>query len=101
MRYKHRFGTLPYVAAGMATVPRYWGDDLELRYDGIIQRVQALMLVVGNTRLYGGKWYFTPRAVANNGWLDLCIVKGRGPLAAIRRSIPLLLTSRAGGPTWR
>ncbi|GAC1444411.1 MAG: diacylglycerol kinase family lipid kinase [Chloroflexota bacterium] len=89
--HKSRFGVLPYVAIGMSTVPRYKGADYELRYDGLIRRVEALMVVVGNTRLYGGRFQFTPSAVANDGWLDVCIVKGRGPLALLRQSLPLLL----------
>jgi diacylglycerol kinase family enzyme len=90
-RYKQRFGVLPYVAAGLSTIPTYQGADFELRYDGLIRRVQALMLVVGNTRLYGGRFHFTPGAVANDGWLDLCIVKGKGPFDLVRQSLPLIL----------
>lgn len=90
-RYKQRFGILPYVAVSLATATRYRGVDVELRYDGVIRRVQALMLVLGNTRLYGGRFRFTPNAVATDGWLDLCIVKGRGPLALARQSLPLLI----------
>lgn len=91
-RHKQRFGVLPYIAAGLSTVPRYRGADLELRYDGLIRRVQALMLVAGNTRLYGPRFQLTPNAVANDGRLDVCIIKGRGPLALVRQSLPLLLS---------
>lgn len=91
-QYKQRFGVLPYVAVGLSTVPLYRGADVELRYDGIIRRVQALMLVVGNSRLYAGRFRLTPQAVMNDGWLDLCIVKGKGPLAVVRQSVPLLLS---------
>jgi len=90
--HKHRFGVLPYVAAGLSAVPGFRGADMELRYDGVIRRVQALLLIVGNTRLYGGRFRLTPNAVANDGWLDLCIVRGRGPLAVIRQSLPLILS---------
>lgn len=90
--HKQRFGVLPYVAAGLSSVPLYRGMDLELRFDGIIRRVHALMLVAGNTRLYGGRFQLTPHAVANDGWLDLCIVKGKGPLALVRQSLPVLLS---------
>jgi diacylglycerol kinase family enzyme len=76
----------------MSAATIYRGIDVELRYDGLIRRVQALMLVVGNTRLYGGRYFLTPRAVANDGWLDLCIVKGRGPVDLARQSLPLLLS---------
>jgi YegS/Rv2252/BmrU family lipid kinase len=90
--HKQRFSILPYVAGGLVTVASYRGTDVELRYDGLIRRVQALMLVVGNTRLYAGRFRFTPHAVANDGWLDLCIARGRGPLALARQSLPLFLS---------
>jgi diacylglycerol kinase (ATP) len=91
-RHKSRLGVLPYIASGLSVAPLYRGTDLELRYDGVIRRVQALMLVAGNTRLYGGLFQITPNAVVNDGWLDLCIVKGRGPLALARQSLSMLLS---------
>jgi YegS/Rv2252/BmrU family lipid kinase len=91
-RHKQRFGILPYVATGLSTVPLFRGVDVELRYDGLIRRVHALMVVLGNTRLYGGWFQLTPNAVANDGWLDLAIVKGRGSFALVRQSLPLLLS---------
>lgn len=91
-RYKQRLGVLPYVASGLSTIPFYRGADIELRYDGLIRRVQALMLVVGNTKLYGGRFQLTPNAVANDGWLDVCIIKGRGGLSLMRQSLPILLS---------
>jgi diacylglycerol kinase (ATP) len=94
--HKARFGILPYVAAGLLTLPLYRSADVELRYDGVIRRVQALMLVVGNTRFYAGRYQLTPNAVANDGWLDLCIVKGRGPLATVRQTFPVLLSGSVG-----
>lgn len=103
-RYKQRFGVLPYVVSGLSAMPFYRGGDIELRYDGVIRRVQALMLVVGNTKLYGGRFQLTPNAVANDGWLDLCIVKGRGGLSLMRQSLPILLSgsvSRADVETLR
>lgn len=96
-RHKQRFGILPYVASGLSAAPLYRGADVELRYDGVIRRVQALMLVLGNTRLYGGRFHITPHAVANDGWLDLTIFKGRGPISFARQSLPLLLSGRVKG----
>jgi YegS/Rv2252/BmrU family lipid kinase len=90
-RHKHRLGILPYVMAGLSMAPRYRGADLELRYDGVIRRVEALMLVVANTRLYGGYFELTPGAVANDGWLDLCIIKGRGVIALARQTLSVVI----------
>ena len=94
-QHKYRFGVLPYVAVGLATAGLYRGVDLELRYDGLIRRVQALLLIVSNTRLYGGRFRLTPEAVANDGWLDVCIIKGKGPVSLMRQSIPILVSGSA------
>jgi YegS/Rv2252/BmrU family lipid kinase len=91
-RHKRRLGVLTYALAGLSTAPFYRGADVELRYDGIIRRVKALMLVLGNTRRYAGFFALTPNAVANDGWLDLCIIKGRGQLALARQGLPVLLS---------
>lgn len=91
-RHKGRLGILPYIASGLSAIPTYRGADIELRFDGVIRRVQALMLILGNTRLYGGFFHLTPNAVVNDGWLDVCVVKGRGPFALARQSIPVLVS---------
>jgi diacylglycerol kinase (ATP) len=91
-RHKPRYGILPYVASGLTVAPLYRGVDFELRYDSLIRRVQALMIVIGNTRLYGGRFRLTPDAFANDGWLDVCIIKGHGALALARQSLPVLLS---------
>jgi diacylglycerol kinase family enzyme len=51
-----------------------------MRYDGTRRSVNALMLLIGNTRLYGGALTFAKQAVADDGWLDLVIVRN-GSLA--------------------
>jgi YegS/Rv2252/BmrU family lipid kinase len=91
-QHKRQFGILPYLASGFLTAPGYRGADYELRYDGLIRKVQALMIVVGNTRVYGGRYRLTPEAVLNDGRLDVCIVKGRGLLSLVRQSLPVLLS---------
>ncbi len=90
-RYKRRLGVIPYAAMGFATAASYRGIDVELRFDGLIRRVQAIMVVVGNTRLYGGRFRFTPDAVANDGQLDVCIVKGHGFMSLVRQTVPLVI----------
>lgn len=51
---------------------------VRIRRDGKAREVSALMLVIGNTRLYGGALTFTRHAVADDGWLDVVVVGGGG-----------------------
>lgn len=53
---------------------------VRIKRDGKGREISALMLVVGNTRLYGGALTFTRRAVADDGVLDIVTVGGGGLL---------------------
>lgn len=51
---------------------------ISIRREGQRRATSALMLIIGNTRLYGGALTFTPKAVADDGWLDVAIIGGGG-----------------------
>jgi YegS/Rv2252/BmrU family lipid kinase len=51
---------------------------LTLRMPGQRRKMNALMVVIGNTRLYGGAMQFTRRAVADDGLLDVVVIGGGG-----------------------
>ena len=51
---------------------------VRIRRDGRGRELSALMVVIGNTRLYGGALTFTRHAVADDGWLDVVVVGGGG-----------------------
>lgn len=53
---------------------------VRFRREGKGREVSALMLIVGNTRLYGGALTFTRHAVADDGLLDVVVVGGGGLL---------------------
>jgi diacylglycerol kinase (ATP) len=69
---------LDYIAtAGVLSVTqtptRVW-----MRYGGKRRTYNALMVLIGNTRLYGGALSFTNRAIADDGQLDLVVVENGG-----------------------
>jgi len=51
---------------------------MRIKHDGKRREISSLMLVVGNTRLYGGALTFTRHAVADDGMLDIVTVGGGG-----------------------
>lgn len=51
---------------------------VRIKRDGKGREISALMLIVGNTRLYGGALTFTRHAVADDGVLDVVTVGGGG-----------------------
>jgi diacylglycerol kinase (ATP) len=88
---KQKLGIVPYLMRIATVVPRYRGASIEIEMDGRIDRHDALMVLVANTRLYAGVRRPIRNAVANDGMLDIRIFHGRGPAHSIRHLIRFLL----------
>jgi diacylglycerol kinase (ATP) len=88
---KQRFGRLAYALETITLLPRYHGARFALDIDGRTCQHDALMLLVSNTRLYGGLARLTPEAVVNDGQLDVRVFTGHGPVDSVRYLLPILL----------
>lgn len=73
---KRRLGAAAYVLAGVKEGLTFRGQPVLLDMDGEQLVVNLLLLVVGNTRNYGGVVNLTPRAYADDGLLDVCLFEG-------------------------
>jgi YegS/Rv2252/BmrU family lipid kinase len=89
-RAKRWLGDKAYMAQGAWMAPRLRTVDAHWKADGDEHEGQLALLIVSNTRLYGGRVEFTPEALANDGLLDLCALRPRGPRDTIRLSAGLL-----------
>ena len=87
---KRRTGPLAYALAAIHTLRDFRGRTVTLDVDGQQIRRRALMIIVGNTRLYGGIAEITYQAKADDGMLDLCVLTGNGPLDLLRRVIAVI-----------
>jgi diacylglycerol kinase (ATP) len=90
-KVKRRVGPLAYALAAAHTLRTFRGRRLLLEVDGRSVRRRALMVIVGNTRLYGGIAQITYQARADDGLLDLCVLTGQGPLDLARRFVSVML----------
>ena len=95
---KRRAGPLAYALATIATVRHYRGRGVALDIDGARIRRRALMVLVGNTRLYGGIAEITYQARADDGLLDVCVLAGEGPLDLLRRFVSVLRRRHRADP---
>ena len=74
---------LEYAAtAGFLSMTRP-ATRIGMRCDGKRRSTEALMVLIGNTRLYGGAFRFAKHAVADDGLLDVVIVGGGSLLARV------------------
>ncbi len=75
-----RLGIFGYFLAATWLGPGYQSFPVTLDRDGKTVNIRALQVFVGNTQLYAGAFKFTWQAKCDDGRLDLCIVRRRGPL---------------------
>jgi diacylglycerol kinase (ATP) len=87
---KRRLGALAYVITGVEQALRIRGARTRLILDGRSIKGRVLMVVVGNTQLYGGLVKITHRASIDDGMLDVCVIRGDNFFSAVRHTIAIL-----------
>lgn len=87
---KRRFGALAYVLHGIGQALRVRGTRTRLVIDGRRIKARVLMVLIGNSQLYGGLIKITHRASIDDGLLDVCVIKGNNGLSAVRSLIAIL-----------
>lgn len=95
---KQRFGVIPYVLRAAQVLPQYTGASIQIEVNGQSAAHDALMVLIANTRLYGGIARPTPEAVANDGMLDVRVFHGRRPVDTLRQLVPFLLSRGRSRP---
>lgn len=75
---KRRLGMLAYIVSGIDHVIRIRGTRTQLVLDGKRLKGRVLLVVIGNSQLYGGFVKITHRATIDDGLLDVCVIKGNG-----------------------
>lgn len=88
--FKRRLGALAYVVRGIEIALRIRGSRTKLILDGKVVIGRVLMVVVGNSQLYGGLVKITKRASIDDGLLDVCVIKGDSFGSALRHVVAIL-----------
>lgn len=78
-----RLGVLGYLLVGTWLGLGYESFRAYLTINGRLVKKNALQIVVGNTRLYGGAIKYTWKAKCDDGLLDVCVVRKRSLLGRI------------------
>jgi YegS/Rv2252/BmrU family lipid kinase len=95
---KRRIGDLAYVVQAAAALPRMHTFPAQWHVGNEAQSGPLALIVVSNTRLYGGRLRFAPLALVDDGLLDIVALCPRGPVDALRLSARVLLRRAAQDP---
>jgi len=98
-----RFGLklLEYLGAVLLLSVTHRPSSIRITMGQHKRHQQALMVIIGNTRLYGGALTFTRRAVADDGTLDVVVIGSGGMFHRISVIGRALLRLPAAGPRVR
>jgi YegS/Rv2252/BmrU family lipid kinase len=81
---KRRLGPFAYGVAGLRVVWSYAGTRAVVSLDGRELKARVLLVLISNVQLYAGMVRPAARARIDDGWLDVCVFKGRGMWATAR-----------------
>jgi YegS/Rv2252/BmrU family lipid kinase len=90
-----RRGFLRYLEIAAQELFTYRPEFHTLVTDGVSIGVDALIIAIANARQYGNGAVIAPDARLNDGRLDVVVIEGRSPLAAIVQA-PRLFTGQIG-----
>jgi diacylglycerol kinase family enzyme len=91
---KNRIGKLAVGVAAVERLPTLHAVPMRIDLDGVSWHGQALQVVIGNTRLYGGFTSITPDAFMDDGLLDVCLFTPDGVAGAAKQALSLAVRKR-------
>jgi YegS/Rv2252/BmrU family lipid kinase len=67
-------GPVSYISLVLKEFPVYTSNSYEVEIDGIHINKKAFVLTIANTSQYGNNAFIAPKAIINDGILDVCIM---------------------------
>ncbi|MBD3313381.1 YegS/Rv2252/BmrU family lipid kinase [Candidatus Woesearchaeota archaeon] len=83
---KRFMGSTAYTITAWNELFKYQHSDIDVVIDGK-KKASGSFVVIGNTKLYGGGLKMTPKASLQDGFLDVCIFKGKDVISFLRYGI--------------
>ena len=100
-RVKRRVGALAYIITGFTLILRAKPWHVRMTIDGDASESSLYWMLAGNTRSYGGAAQITHRAVADDGLLDIALMRRGGVLRLIADGVRVLLRRHDRSPNVR
>lgn len=94
---KYKIGPLAVGITAAEELPKQHPFPIEIhssdngKDDSVVWKGEALQVIIGNTRRYGGIGEMTPNAHIDDGILDICVITAGDPLSTMQQITSLLL----------
>jgi diacylglycerol kinase (ATP) len=75
---KSRWGKLSYLRASLEVARNFDVREVKLTLDGEERVMRAVNMAIGNCRYAGGGWLASPRAIPEDGLLDVVVIEDVG-----------------------
>lgn len=75
LRKRKKRGHLDYLLTVLRIISGFKEKKLRFSIDGVEFEKNILLLTVSNGTTFGGGFVINPKAIANDGWLDVCLLK--------------------------
>jgi len=95
-RLKRAAGDIAYILNALVHLPALRTHPARWRADGRAFREPLAWMVLGNTRLYGGRVHLTPGARVDDGRLDMVAFCPHGPGETLAMAVRVLAGRREG-----
>ena len=87
-----------YYAAVLGLAFSQRGTRMTIAVDGVTIRERALMVLVSNAQYYAGTYCLAPKALLDDGLLDVAVFKGNDAADTLRHAGAILLGRHVGTP---
>ncbi|MFN0095396.1 MAG: diacylglycerol/lipid kinase family protein [Dehalococcoidia bacterium] len=101
MQLKRRVGDWAYILKAAQMLPGLRPAPVRWRSGIATEEARAAVIVLSNTRLYGGRVRFNAGALADDGLLDMVAVCPRNPVELVRNVAQLARSRLQAGPSVR
>jgi len=95
---KKRLGLVASAVTAVSLLSTFAGTSAVVRVDGHRVSRRLIMLEASNIQLYGVFFRMAPRAVLDDGWLDVYCFQGSGAARTLLHAIRLLLSRHVQDP---
>ncbi len=95
---KRKLGLLAYVVQAVLKARDVRGTRCRIEIDGRVVKGRVLMVVIGNSRLYGGFLQITHHATLTDGLLDVAVIMGQDVRSAPLHLLSILLRQHHFNP---